>query len=590
MVNVVTETLANGRVNILKAKLGFKFAVSFGIILLLMIIMTITSFVNLQRAKGELVKIDEANARMALADTIAVQYKNTIAAIRGYAAFGENVYLGQMDNGFDKLLTSEKELLVVARADKQQEVQLLIDQTNQYRDIIVKEYLPVAKTYHAAKAVGDLTLEREAGTKLNEITKRLRPLSESVTAKADGIAENNVNLAKNLIDNSINRADDINRFSLVISLIVMILGLVIAIVLTNMIRKPILALTAITNQYAAGDLREIVELKSADEVGELGHSLRTMHNHFVSMITNIRSASGQLAMASEQMASSTEEVTATGESISQSMQHLSGEADTGNSSMLEASQALVELSSLIQIAKKKAIDTGNNSIETLAAAENGRAKVTESVSKMDNITEQTKRSSQIIGELNDYSQQISQIIDTITMIAKQTNLLALNAAIEAARAGEHGRGFAVVAEEVRQLAEQSNQGAQEITALVERVTEKTQLAVLAMTQNVTEVEGGVITVNEAGLALDKILQAVRFMADEAREIGNITSEQVANSDQIVKLINDLSSVIETVAAHTEETTASIEEQSSTMQTIAAGAEETSAMAIELKESVQHFLV
>ncbi|HEY3425121.1 MAG TPA: methyl-accepting chemotaxis protein, partial [Negativicutes bacterium] len=195
-----------------------------------------------------------------------------------------------------------------------------------------------------------------------------------------------------------------------------------------------------------------------------------------------------------------------------------------------------------------------------------------------------------IGELSDYSQQISLISDTITNIAKQTNLLALNAAIEAARAGEHGRGFAVVAEEVRKLAEQSDHGAHEITSLVSMVSGKTNLAVTAMAQNVSEVEQGVATVNEAGVALDLILQAVRQTVTETREIGKVASEEVANSEQIIKLIDHLATVIETVAAHGEEVAASSEEQAAAMQTVAASAEETSAMANQLKDSVAKFIV
>ncbi len=574
----------------MKTKLSFKFAVSFGAILLLMIIMSINSFVNLQNAKADLIKIEEANKRMKIADDIALEYKNTIAVIRAYAAFGDSIFLGQVDSGFEKLMTAEKELLAVARAEKRQDVQAIIDETTQYKETIIKEYLPLAKEYHNAKAAGNVALEQEYELKLMAITKRVSPVTASVASKIETITGNNEKLAVALIEESISRADKVNLFSLVISLIVLVLGSVISVVLTNMIRKPIVALTAITKQYADGDLRGSVDIKSSDEIGELGQALGTMHNNFVTMIAGIRSASEQLAAASEQTAASIEEVTATSEAVSKSMERLSGEADNGNRSMLEASQALVELSSLIQIAKKKANDTSNNSKETLTAAENGRTKVNESVSKMGNITEQTQKSSQIIGELNEYSQQISQITDTITTIAKQTNLLALNAAIEAARAGEHGRGFAVVAEEVRQLAEQSNQGAQEITALVQKVTEKTQLAVAAMTQNVAEVEGGVTTVNEAGVALDKILQAVTLMAGDTKRIGDITSEQVANSDQIVKLINDLSSVIESVAAHSEEVVASDEEQASALQTVAASAEETSAMANELERSVERFKV
>ena len=94
----------------------------------------------------------------------------------------------------------------------------------------------------------------------------------------------------------------------------------------------------------------------------------------------------------------------------------------------------------------------------------------------------------------------------------------------------------MVAEEVRKLAEQSDQGAQEITSLVKMVTEKTNLAVAAMAENVEEVEDGVSAVNEAGVALDNILLAVKQTVTEAREIGDVTSEEVANSEQIVKLM------------------------------------------------------
>lgn len=574
----------------IKVKLGAKFAVSFGIILLLMLIITANSFVNLLNVKEDMRNIGGANDRMALADDIDVNYKNTVALIRAFAAYGDEIYLGQLTSSFDELLKSENSLLAQARAEKRQEVQGLIDETTQYKDVILKEYIPIAKTYHAAKNRGEFAQAQEYEKMLAAIAKRMAPLAQSISAKCDSIADNNVNLAKTLISESQQRADRVNQFSIIVSVVALILGLTVAVLLTNMIRKPTLALTEIAKQYAAGDLRSIVEVKTSDEIGELGASLKSMHNSFVNMITQIRTAAEQLAKASEQMAASTEEVTSASEGISDSMQHLSNEADSGNNSMLEASQALVELSSLIQIAKRKAESTSANSTETLAAAENGRIKVNESVGKMGNITEQTKHSSQIISELSEYSQQISQIIDTITSIAKQTNLLALNAAIEAARAGEHGRGFAVVAEEVRKLAEQSDQGAQEITALVQKVTEKTQLAVVAMAQNVTEVESGVTTVNEAGVALDKILTAVTSMAKETREIETITSEQVANSDQIVQLINGLSTVIETVAAHSEEVTASAEEQASVMQTVAAASEETNAMALELKDSVDKFTV
>jgi methyl-accepting chemotaxis protein len=574
----------------LQLKIGTKIAASFAIVIALIIIMAINSFITLGNAKADLERIDQANVRMALADAIALQYKITVSGLRAYAAYGDEAYLGRIDSDFEKVIKLEQDLLALARPEIKQEVQGVIDETIIYRNTITAEFIPIAKEYNMRIAAGDFGKAQEHKVKLAEFAKRIAPQSQGIEKKIDGFAQMNAEVARDLIKESITNSNNVIITSGIISVVVLLLGAIIAITLTNMIRRPVVKLTEIAHQYANGDLRSQVEVTSSDEIGQLSASLQEMHKNFVEMISNIRSASEQLAGASEEMATSTEEVTTSSEDVSKNMQHLAQEADSGNHSMLDASQALVELSSLIQIAKSKSENTIVNSENTLQAAEEGRLRVTESVNKMDNIKEQTQNSSQVIEELNTYSQQISQITNTITNLAKQTNLLALNAAIEAARAGEHGRGFAVVAEEVRKLAEQSDQGAQEITSLVKMVTEKTNLAVTAMAQNVIEVGSGVSTVNEAGVALDSILEAVKKTVTETKDIGEVTSSEVASSEQIVKLINSLATIIESVAAHGEEVAASSQQQSAAMQTVAASAEETSAMAHQLKSSVEKFKI
>ncbi|MBP2626843.1 MAG: methyl-accepting chemotaxis sensory transducer [Firmicutes bacterium] len=574
----------------MKMKIGTKIFLSFGVIIALIMVMAMNSLISLRNANEDLVKINESNIRMALAEELVIEFKGNVSEVRSYIAYGDETKISKIENSFNQVLALEKELLELARVEKRSEVQVLIDETIKNKNVVMTEYLPIAREYNAELAMGNFVKAQDCKIRLTQLAATLAPQTAGIEKTINIFAKGNVDLAKGLIQESIITANNVMTISSVISLLVLLLGITIAVILTNMIRKPVGELTAIANQYANGDLRNKVKVKTGDEIGVLADSLRTMHKNFVEMITNIRSVSGHLARASEEMAASTEQVTATSGEISNNMQNLSKEADLGNKSMLEAAQALVQLASLIQMAKARTNHTCENSENTLLSAENGRLKVDESVSKMGNIKRQAEHSSQIIGELNDYSKQISRITDTITSLAKQTNLLALNAAIEAARAGENGRGFAVVAEEVRKLAEQSDRGAQEITALVKRVTEKTNVAVLAMAQNVSEVEYGVATVNEAGLALDGILQAVTQTVAETREIGDLASEEVANSEQIVKLIDHLATVIETVAAHGEEVAASSEEQSAAMQTVAASAEETSAMANHLKESVAKFLV
>ena len=574
----------------MKFKIGTKIALSFGVVIALMLLMAVNSGLSLNNIKGDLLKINEANVRMELANKIVIQYQVTISDIRSYVAYGDEAQINKVENDFSQVLALEKELLALARTDKKQEVQGLIDETTKYKTTVMTEYMPVAKQYNMEMTTGNFAKAQEHKVKLIQIAKAVAPQAASIEKTTNGFSAINIDATKGLIKDSITSGGSAVMTSIVISILVLIIGIGIAIRLTNMIRKPVIELTNIANEYANGDLRKDVTIHTYDEIGQLADSIRIMHKHFVEMITNIRSASEQLAGASQGMAASTEQVTATSGEISNNMQNLAKEAESGNNSMLEAAQALVQLSSLIQMAKAKADNTRKKSDNTLVAAENGRLRVTESVSKMGNIKSQGEYSSRIISELNDYSKQISHITDTITGLAKQTNLLALNAAIEAARAGEQGRGFAVVAEEVRKLAEQSDQGAQEITSLVNIVTEKTNLAVVAMAQNVVEVESGVAIVNEAGLALDVILEAVKQTTGETKEISDLTSEEVANSEQIIKLIDHLATVIETVAAHGEEVSASTEEQAAAMETVAASAQETSAMAQQLESSVEKFRV
>ena len=139
---------------------------------------------------------------------------------------------------------------------------------------------------------------------------------------------------------------------------------------------------------------------------------------------------------------------------------------------------------------------------------------------MINIKNETVSLSEAIDRLASSSNQIGEILGVINDIANQTNLLALNAAIEAARAGEHGRGFAVVAEEIRKLAEESNDAALQIGQLIQGIQEETKNAVTVMNEGAAAAENGRNNLERTGKALSIILEMVSKLNASYDEMKN----------------------------------------------------------------------
>lgn len=212
------------------------------------------------------------------------------------------------------------------------------------------------------------------------------------------------------------------------------------------------------------------------------------------------------------------------------------------------------------------------------------------MNQMTNIEKTVTQSAEVVTKLGERSKEIGQIVDTISGIAGQTNLLALNAAIEAARAGEQGRGFAVVSEEVRKLAEQSQEAAKQIASLIGEIQKETDKAVVAMNNGTREVKLGTETVDSAGKAFNQI---VRIIGQVSAQISNISTstQQMANGSQhVVKAMEEVAVINKENVVETQTVSAAAEEQSATMEQIAASCDELSLLASELRASLQKFRV
>ena len=218
----------------------------------------------------------------------------------------------------------------------------------------------------------------------------------------------------------------------------------------------------------------------------------------------------------------------------------------------------------------------------------GRASIRDVVGHMNKINETTQTIQHSIQLLSKGSEEIQSIVEMISNIAGQTNLLALNAAIEAARAGEHGRGFAVVADEVRKLAEQSEQSSQKIADLVMRNRSDMQQAVTAGEEGSASVANGMDAVQAADAVFEAISGSISELSDGVgematgiRTMANESQSMRASMDSIKGISKKNSDEAQTVSAATEE-------QSASMQEVAAASRELASLATDLQNAVGQF--
>lgn len=386
-----------------------------------------------------------------------------------------------------------------------------------------------------------------------------------------------------------NKAHGVQLVLVIVSLLVAGLSILISIYISRSIASSVNTINKAAAKIADGNLKaEDIEIQSGDEIGELGISFNKMKSNLCEVIQKLSYSVQQVTSSSEVLNTSADYTAQSANQITVSITELAQGAEAQLDMVHEMSAAIQQMLTSIQQIAVNTNRAAERSTEATNTATEGGNQVELAVRQMQQIEHSAQASAQIITDLGEKSDQIGEIVKTIAGIARQTNLLALNAAIEAARAGEQGRGFAVVADEVRNLAEQSQDAAKKIAELIKQIQDKTDKAVTSMQAGTKDVKTGVEVIHTTGKAFEDTKASILEVSRQVNEISAAIQQAVSGSQQIASSVESFDVLSKKASTEAMNISAATEEQSSSVEEVAASSKILAQMAQELQGVINKF--
>lgn len=354
-----------------------------------------------------------------------------------------------------------------------------------------------------------------------------------------------------------------NRMGVVILIGTVIIGLIIGIIFSGVIVKPIVRMTNFANRLSSMNFSDHETgqklFARKDEIGAMSRALEYLRTEVADVVREVREQSGLLLEASNHVHDSASETATTMQQLDSAVGEIADGASSQAGDTQLATEKVVNMGDMVE----QTADQVDDLMKYATRMQQSGQGATEALEQLEQVNDQAMQYIHVIAEQTDTTNasasKIHEAASMITEIAEETNLLSLNASIEAARAGEQGRGFAVVAAQIQKLAEQSNESAKEISEIIRVLMEDSQKAVSIM-DDVKEIfKKQSEHVDNTKQAFDEIQKNVEQSIAGMSAIDDKTKQLDKERSGVIDIVQNLSAIAQENAASTEETSASVTE-------------------------------